>query len=218
MSEELEKRKAMMSIFKHDINNALTGVITSLGVLAMDDCFQDSEAGADLKEIRVAARRMKSMVEDMSIFFIDLPTETGISLEKLEATEFASRLKSDLQYLGATYAEEIPAAQQLYGRALLLVRGMFHLYQLMREFSLDPKTLALQIKPLADKVVLRWRTRSVNAPHLITVLQNPVACANNPKIAFALYYAEKVASYHHGTLSNVQYPEEVALEMQIPAN
>lgn len=74
MSEPSLEKASLLSVLKHDMNNALTGVKTGLEIMAMDEFFEDEDNAEDLNDIKKASVRMANMLEDLSLLYGDEPS------------------------------------------------------------------------------------------------------------------------------------------------
>jgi signal transduction histidine kinase len=143
-------------MLKHDLNNTLTGVKTGLEIMAMDDAFDGTELGDELKDVVSSARRMALMIEDLGFVFADQANQQ-VTCEETPLREILEHLEVFTEGQGISYDVDVSDVETLAAQAAPLARSIYYGLAVFKAFSQESAQLSVRRKGGRCNVILHLK-------------------------------------------------------------
>ncbi len=113
MSKYLRHQKTMLSVLKHDMSNLLTGIITGMHVLLMDEYFKNDEVRQETNMITQACDKLLTLFGDLSEVIVDNDRHVNNTLPCVRGTEIRAALQNSLKDIKRKVVIEFPGTLEL---------------------------------------------------------------------------------------------------------
>ncbi|RJR21290.1 MAG: response regulator [Nitrospiraceae bacterium] len=113
MSRYLRHQKTMLSVLKHDMSNLLTGIITGMHVLLMDDYFKNDQVREETNTITQACDKLLTLFGDLSEVIVDNDRNINKPLPCVKVTEIRASLHNSLRDIMRKVIIEFPDTLEL---------------------------------------------------------------------------------------------------------
>lgn len=215
---QLNLRSELVSIFKHDINNILTGVITGLELMGMDETISNSSAIEDLSMIQESSFKLKSLIEDLGFVFSSQKISEYQNKREIELRSFLLECYDELKAIHPNIEFDLSISQSFNFYEKNLKRSFEYMLTLFNKWGSKTETIIIFSDVKSDHLLLGVKAESINIDNLseqinFNGLLNP---NGEKKDLLPIHYSKACAIAHKGKLNYEKRGEFAYLYLEIP--
>ncbi len=146
----LHNQKLLLSTFKHDLANLLSGITTGVEVLTMQPAFRDPELKSQSRLILKAADEIRNLFHDLNAVLAPYGPEKKENWREEDLQQIAADLREYTSGLGREINYHLPPSLKIHCGRRTLGRCLYYLVTLIDRLA--PLQAPLAVKAASSKM------------------------------------------------------------------